>query len=97
MSDPRCNCDAPGCPICSAPAHQPWEPAAGRASRSPAEMIAEMDDARLNAAVTNALYEASIESRWAPYRRFVLAFLLSLLGGMFGGVFSALTILHYLD
>lgn len=87
--DPRCTCDHPTCPICSAPEHTPWTPKAG------------VDpDPEMQAAYVNAMLAASIdqpEPWWRVMRRYILVLLLTLVGGMIGGMASALTLLYYFN
>lgn len=91
MTDPRCNCGEADCPICQAPAHQPWTPKPGE-SLDPL-MI---ENNQLHEA--NAYLMAQLQSnRWHAFRSYITIMLMSLLGGMIGGMTSAITILHYLD
>lgn len=91
MTDPRCNCAEPDCLICTAPEHKPWTPKAGV---SPDPMLAQIEQLQRQ----NAYLLADRQwHRWQDIRRYLLVMLLSLLGGMIGGVSSALTLLHYLD
>lgn len=89
MADPRCNCGEADCPICNAPEHRPWQPKPGT---SPDPL--EVENAHLRHAV-EVLGGQLQANRAAMVRRYVLVLLLSLLGGMIGGVASALTVLHY--
>lgn len=80
-NDPRCTCGEADCPICAAPEHTPWTPKPGAPS-----------------AVLEAHTEAMRQwERAHTIRRCALVFLLTLVGGMIGGMISALTILHYLN
>ena len=91
MSDPRCNCGEADCPICNAPAHQPWTPKPGV---DPDPMVA------YNAKLLEAnayLMEKLRWTRWLAFRRMALVFLLTLVGGMIGGMISALTLSYYFD
>lgn len=91
MSDPRCNCGEPDCPICTAPEHKPWTPKPGQ---SPDPMLAKIAQLERQ----NAYLLADRQwHRWQDIRRYLLVMLLALLGGMIGGVSSAFTLLHYLD
>ena len=89
MSDPRCTCKGPTCPICTAPAHQPWTPRPGN------PLLLDNMSASLQAAEERAArLQQHIDldtTQWQ--RRLVLAFLLAFLGGMIGGMASALTII----
>lgn len=91
MSDPRCNCGEADCPICTAPAHQPWTPKAGT-DPDPLEIA----NARLYE--DNArLLEIKQWYERQSLRRMALVFLLTLVGGMIGGMVSAYTLSYYFN
>lgn len=87
MSDPRCTCGESSCPICTAPAHQPWVPKPGVDRPDIAAMMAE--DAEERAAIY-ARWE-----RWQTIRRYLLVLLLTGLGSMIGSAITILTFLYY--
>lgn len=91
MTDPRCNCAEPDCPICTAPEHKPWTPKAGV---SPDPIL--VHNQQLMAANSHLMAMLK-ETRLRAIRRYLLVMLMALLGGMIGGMTSVLTILHYLD
>jgi hypothetical protein len=91
MSDPRCNCGEANCPICTAPAHQPWTPKAGVDPDPRDGMIEQL--LREN----GLLAEQMRWTRWQALRRSLLIFLLTLVGGMIGGMTSAVAILQYFN
>lgn len=91
MADPRCTCGEPDCPICSAPEHTPWTPKAGDDAIS-ADIAAMMASDAEERARIYARWE-----RWQTIRRYLLVLLLALVGGMIGGMSSALTLLYYFN
>lgn len=91
MTDPRCNCGEPDCPVCNAPEHKPWTPKPGQ---SPDPILTHNQQLmRANA----ALMEALQQTRMRAFRSYLLILLMSFLGGSIGGMSSAFTLLHYLD
>ena len=88
MTDPRCNCGEDDCPICSAPAHQPWQPQPGQTPILPQITLEELQE---------RLERQRTWERAETIRRVLLMLLMSLVGGMIGGMVSVISILHYLD
>lgn len=92
MADQRCTCDEPGCTIChSLGSALPWTPAPGDDS-------VQADIARMMEEDAEARAEAVERwERWQTVRRYLLVLLLALVGGMIGGMSSALTLLYYFN
>lgn len=90
MADPRCTCAMDDCPICNAPEHRPWQPKAGSPFVGPVDPMA---------AASMAEYEAQLRrwERWQSIRRYLLVMLLATLGGMIGGMASALTLIWHFN
>lgn len=68
----------------------PWEPKAGVSS----PMQETIDEAQIHEAM---ILERLRWERRQSVRRYALVMLLALLGGMIGGISSALTLLYYLN
>lgn len=85
--DIRCNCGETGCPICSAPAHQPWTPRAGTDQPPPQPRLSPEEYMR-----QHRRWEI-----WQSVRRYLLVLLLTGLGSMIGSAITLYVLLPYFD
>lgn len=89
MADPRCNCREPDCPICTAPAHTPWQPKPGTSSPPQYQMFESREEAEEHLAALRRW------ETWQSIRRYLLVLLLTGLGSMIGSAITLLTFIHY--
>ena len=85
--DIRCNCGEADCPICTAPAHQPWTPRAGIDQPPPPPRLTPEEYMR----------QYRRWEIWQSVRRYLLVLLLTGLGSMIGSAITLYVLLPQFD